>query len=106
MLFGDRGYISYKLFRELFARGLKLFTRVRENMKNVFMHLNDKLLLQKRGVIESVNGLLKTSLQIEHTRHRSVSNFFTNIVSAFVAYNFREHKHSIKIEEYGLSITN
>ena len=106
LLFGDRGYISSKLFRELFARGLKLITRVRENMKNVFMHLKEKLLLQKRGVIESVNGLLKNSLQIEHTRHRSVPNFFANIVSAFIAYNFREHKPSIKIAEYGVSITN
>lgn len=106
LLFGDRGYISSKLFHELFARGIKLITRVRENMKNVFMHLKEKILLRKRGVIESVNGLLKTSLQIEHTRHRNVTNFFVNIVSAFIAYNFREHKPSIKIEEYGLSTMN
>jgi hypothetical protein len=102
LLFGDRGYISSKLFRELFARGLELITRVRENMKNVFMQLKEKLLLQKRGVIESVNELLKTSLQIEHSRHRCVSSFFVNIVSAFVAYNFRTNKPSIKIEEFGL----
>lgn len=102
LLFGDRGYISSKLFRELFARGIKLITRIRDNMKNVFMHLKEKLLLRKRGVIESVNGLLKNSLQIEHTRHRSVTNFFVNTVSAFVAYNFREHKPSIEIGECGV----
>jgi len=92
LLFGDRGYISSKLFRELFARGIKLITKIRKNMKNVFVPLKEKLLLRKRGVIVSVNGLLKNSLQIEHTRHRSVTNFFVNIVSAFVVYNFRDRK--------------
>ncbi|WP_162180944.1 transposase [Neochlamydia sp. TUME1] len=31
----------------------------------------DKILLRKRGVVESVNNKLKNSCQIEHHRHRS-----------------------------------
>ena len=33
-LFGDKGYISKKLFNELFSRGLQLITGIRDNMKN------------------------------------------------------------------------
>jgi len=42
----------------------------------------------------------KITKQIEHTRNRSVLNFFVNIVSAMVAYNFKPSKPSIYHELY------
>ena len=33
-LIGDRGYIDFKLFEDLMAKGLKLITRIKTNMKN------------------------------------------------------------------------
>ena len=36
-----------------------MITRLRKNMKNVLMEMNDKILLRKRAVIESVNDFLK-----------------------------------------------
>ena len=33
-LFGDKGYISQKLFETLMEQGLKLITGIRKNMKN------------------------------------------------------------------------
>jgi len=33
-LFGDKGYISQKLFDQLFAKGIQLITTVKQNMKN------------------------------------------------------------------------
>ena len=36
-LFGDKGYISSKLFQTLFSDGIQLITQVRNNMKNVMM---------------------------------------------------------------------
>ena len=44
-------------------------------MKKPPLPLEDKLLLRKRSVIETINDQLKNISQIEHTRHRSVANF-------------------------------
>ena len=46
-LFGDKGYISQKLFEQLLERGVKLVTPIRKNMKNKLMDLQEKLLLRK-----------------------------------------------------------
>lgn len=67
-------------------------------MKNSLMNLYDKLLLRKRAVIEPVNDELKNICQIEHTRHRSVDNFATNLVAGLIAYNLLPKKPSMNIE--------
>ena len=53
LLFGDRGYISKKLFTELYDRGLKLITGLRKDMQNKLMDVKEKLLLRKRLLIDS-----------------------------------------------------
>ena len=63
------------------------------------MDVCDKLLLAKRGIIESVNGILKEALSIEHSRHRSKINFIGHVHSAIAAYFFRERKPSIVVPE-------
>ena len=103
-LFADRGYISQELFKSLFAKGVTLFTRLRKNMKQKIMNIYDKFLLQKRGVIESVNAILKENLCIEHTRHRSPINFIGNICSAIVAYSFRSKKPKINLPQELLGV--
>ena len=75
LLFGDKGYIKKELFHELFDRGLKLVTHIKKGMKNALMLLNEKILLKKRSVIETVFGYLKNILELEHMRHRSPINF-------------------------------
>ena len=97
-LFGDKGYISKTLFEDLFIDGVHLITKLRKNMKNSLMHINDKILLKKRALIESVNDELKNICQIEHTRHRSFENFLTNMISGLIAYSFLPKKPSLKIE--------
>ena len=47
-------------------------------MKNSLMSIADKILLRKRAMIETVNDELKNIAQIEHSRHRSFSNFIAN----------------------------
>ena len=89
-LFGDRGYLSQKLFKDLWDRGIQLFTKIRKNMKNKLIDLYDKLMLRKRGIIESVNNILKSCLLLEHSRHRSITGFFVNIFSTIAAYSFRK----------------
>jgi hypothetical protein len=74
-LFADRGYISKALFQQLYDEGLILITTIRKNMKNKLMLLEDKLMLRKRSIIETINDQLNNISQIEHTRHRSFANF-------------------------------
>ena len=92
-LFGDKGYITKALSDLLFGNGIQLVTAVRKNMKSKALSNEEKLLLLKRSVIETVNDELKKNCQIEHTRHRSISGFLLNIMSAIAAY-----KPSIKAD--------
>jgi Transposase DDE domain len=95
-LVGDKGYIcNEELFKSLYSKGIHLITKIRRNMKNKLLSLEDKLLLRKRGLIESVIGIFKNSLSIEHTRHRSSSNFLAHLCSTFAAYVFYNSKPSI-----------
>lgn len=94
-IFGDKGYISKKLFEELFERGLQLITTVKKNMKNKLMPMIDKVLLRKRSIIETVNDQLKNISQIEHSRHRSIMNFMVNLLCGLLAYTFQEKKPCI-----------
>lgn len=97
-LYGDKGYLSKKLFETLFHDGVHVVTKLRKNMKNCLMSIKDKILLRKRAVIECVNDELKNQCQIEHSRHRSMANFITNLVSGLLAYCFLPKKPSIHIE--------
>lgn len=100
-LFGDKGYISKALADMLFSDGIHLITAVRRNMKEKALSNEEKLLLRKRSVIETVNDELKNICHAEHTRHRSIAGFLLNIISAIAAYSFFPKKPSIKkdIEE-------
>lgn len=98
-LFGDKGYISAEITMKLFERGLKLFTTLRNKMKNRLMSLKDKILLRKRVLVETVNDQLKNISQLEHTRHRSVSNFFINALAAIAAYIRQPKKPRINLAD-------
>jgi len=56
------------------------------------MELKDKIMLRKR----SVNDELKNICQIKHSRHRSYTNFITNLISGLIAYSFFAKKPAIK----------
>jgi len=95
-LFADKGYISEKLTQLLFVDGVHLITNIRNNMKNSLMLMSDKILLRKRSLIETVNDELKNICQVEHSRHRSVANFLTNLIAGIIAYHFLPKKPSLK----------
>ncbi len=96
-LVGDKGYVSQTLFEKLMARGLKLITKLRKNMKNRFVEMEDKILLRKRALIETVNDQLKNISNIEHSRHRSLWNFLGNLASGLIAYTWKEKKPSLNL---------
>lgn len=95
-LFGDKGYISHQLSEKLLLQGLTLFTKLRKNMKNKLIEHSDKLLLKKRGVIESVFDILKSICDIEHSRHRSPANAIVNLWAGLAAYTFCDQLPSIR----------
>jgi hypothetical protein len=104
-LFGDRGYVSQPLFEKLFEQGLELITTIRKNMKNSLMKLEDKLLLRKRYIIETINDQLKNISQIEHTRHRKPANFAVNLIAGLIAYTHQAKKPSLTLGDLALPIT-
>jgi Transposase DDE domain. len=97
-LYADKGYIGKDLMQLLFADGLHLITHIKNNMKNSLMTMSDKILLRKRSVIETVNDELKNICQVEHSRHRSFTNFLSNIVAGLIAYSFLPKKPTIKYQ--------
>jgi len=96
-LIGDKGYLSQTLFERLMNRGLKLITKLRRNMKNRFVSMEDKLLLRKRAIIETVFDQLKNISNIEHSRHRSLWNFLGNLASGLIAYTWKEKKPTLNL---------
>lgn len=101
-MFGDRGYISSKLFHKLMEQNLQIITRLRNNMKNKLMNIYDKFLLRKRAIIETINDQLKNISQIEHTRHRSPANFLINLLAGLIAYCHQKKKPSLHLNERSL----
>jgi hypothetical protein len=98
-LFGDRGYISKDLFAALWGQGTQLITGIRKNMKNKLLLLMDKLMLRGRSIIETINDQLKNTEQIEHTRHRSPTNFGANLLAGLIAYQLQPKKPSLNFTQ-------
>jgi hypothetical protein len=103
-LLGDKGYISQEMFENLFFRGLQQITKLRDKMKNRLMPVIDKILLRKRGTIDSVIGQLKSICQIEHSRHRSPTNFVVNLLGGLVGYSLRLDKPSLHLEKSAIRL--
>ena len=101
--YGDKGYISKALARELRNQGVVLITKFKKNMNNQLMEWADKQLLRKRAVIESAIGQLKQICHIEHSRHRSPTNFLVNLLSGLIAYSHFDKKPSIAIDRNALT---
>lgn len=95
--YADKGYPS-KLFEEFYQQGLQMVTKIRKNMANVLMDLDDKIRLKKRGLIESVNDILMSVLDIDHSRHRSPANALVHTMTGLVAYHFYDGKPSVFIK--------
>ena len=94
-LYGDRGYISRKLFAECFSKGLQIITGIKKNMQNKFVSIEDKLMLRKKPLIETVFDYLKNKFNLEHTRHRSPINFLVHVISTLIAFAIRPSKFKL-----------
>ena len=97
------GYISKDLFLRLMARGLKIITGIKRTMKNILMSFEEKILLRKRSLVETVFDYLKNKLMLEHSRHRSFVNMLVHIVSTLTAYQLKPTKPSFSAQHLSLS---
>jgi len=98
-LFGDKGYISQALAKSLYELfDIQLITKLRNNMKNKLMLMSDRILLRHRSIIETIIDQLKNISQIEHSRHRSIPNFFVNVLCGLIAYCHRPSKPSLGLD--------
>lgn len=100
-LFGDKGYVSNTLAQSLRAMfNVHLITKLRSNMKNQLITWTDRILLRRRAIIETVIDQLKNISQIEHSRHRSFSNFVVNVLCGLIAYCRRPTKPSLGLDQF------
>ena len=102
-LFADKWYISKDLFLRLMARGLKIITGIKRTMKNILMSFEEKVLLRKRSLVETVFDYLKNKFMLEHSRHRSFTNMLVHTVSTLTVYQLKSTKPSISLRRPLLS---
>ncbi len=95
-LFADKGSLSQPLAEQLFvARGLRLITKLRKNMRNRLLAWSDKVFLRRRAISETITDQLKNSSQSEHTRQRSPVTCLVNLVAGLVASCHQPQKPSL-----------
>jgi transposase len=94
-LIGDKGYLSKKLFQQLFEQGSIMITKIKKNMKNCLMVMADKLMLMRRFFIETIFSSLKSLNTLIHHRHRCVINAFSHLLAGFINYQLRDDKPSL-----------
>jgi c-di-AMP phosphodiesterase-like protein len=62
------------------------------------MLLQDKIILRKRSLNETVYDQLKNIYLIKHNRHRRFDNFITNLLSGLIIYCFFSKMPSIYVD--------
>lgn len=98
-LFGEKGYISQPLAQSLRAMfKIQLIAKLHGNMKKQLLSLSDHISLRRRAVVETIIDQLKNISQIERSRHRSITNFFVNILCGLIAHRCRPSKPSLSLD--------
>jgi hypothetical protein len=94
---GDKGYLS-TMFEYFYTLGLHLVVRPKKNMKLMLPVVQEDVhLLKQRAVIESVNDILTTVCNLEHSRHRNPLHGIANMLAALIAYQYLPTKPHIFI---------
>jgi hypothetical protein len=103
-LIGDRGYIGKGFFEELYQKyGVEMVTGLKKKMKNRLPQSSENaFFLRKRCIVETIIDQLKNISQIEHTRHRSITNFLVNLICGLIAYSLQPKKPSLLLDKDSL----
>jgi hypothetical protein len=97
---GDKGYQSciYHtcLFDYFYTQGLHLLVKPKKKrLQKAISLLDHQLFLKKRALIESVNDLLTSICDLEHSRHRKAENAFASMVASVIDKQSLENKPCI-----------
>ena len=98
---GDKGYWT-TLFETFFEQGVVLLVRPKKKMKQQQARpafAADVRFMKQRALIESVNDILDTVCNVEHSRHRSPAGGLANVLAALIAYQYLQHKPHIFIPD-------
>ena len=74
-------------------------TLIRRNMQNRHGVLEDKLLTRKRFVSGAIIDQLRNNSQMEHSRHRSTTNFIVNLIAGLIACTGQAKKPSLHLSD-------
>jgi len=85
LVIGDAGYLSQKIAKRFYEKGILLLTGTRRNMKKIMTKDQHKL-LKKRQIVETVFSLLKTRMGIVTTLARSVKGLLRHYIYCIFAY--------------------
>jgi len=99
----DQGYPGKQLLEQLFEDGLERIINLRSKMENRLISVEDKLLLGKRFIIETINDQLKNICDIEHSRQRSPVNFRGNLIAELISDTWKEKKPCIRMPQNALT---
>lgn len=88
---GDKGYFT-TLFEQFYEQGVHLLVRPKRNMKSLPAFTEDVRFLKQRPLIESVNDILATVCNVEHSRHRNPLHGYANMLAALIAYQYLPYK--------------
>jgi hypothetical protein len=94
-LIGDKGYLSKKLFQELFENGVTLITKIKKNMKDRLMEMTDKLMLMRRFFVETIFSSMKALRTLIHHRHRCPVNAVALLFAGLINYPLRADKPTL-----------
>ncbi len=101
-IFGDKGYLMNGEKLDFIEHNgeIDFFAKPRKNTKQKpkkEMCEEAKRMAKKRPVIETVIGIQKGVMDLEHTRHREPINAITHTLAALCAYSFYERKPKVCI---------
>jgi len=101
-VFGDKGYLmnEAKLAFVEYDNTIDFFAKPRNNAKKKSVKeipLQAQKMAKKRPIIETVIGIQKNVMELEHTRHRNPTNAFTHSLAAICAYSFYQRKPKVSI---------
>lgn len=91
-LIGDKGYIGKTKRKKLSQHGITLITKNRKNM--IQPPITSKILrmLTCRQRVETVFSTLKERFKIINKKARSITSFFSNMLSSILTYNLNLDK--------------
>ncbi len=97
-LIGDKGYLGLRKAKELKNYNISLITKVRKNMKQTPISKVILKMLKRRQIVETSFSILKDRLQIINKKARSITSFFSQALSAILAYTLDNNNRTLRLK--------